>query len=118
MSVPSINITDDVASYAVNYYSDQYCQDLIPSLKFTKYLDLNIQCGQQRFYVAYPNGLQIDSNKDSGSDDNINWWLILIISVAGISAIVIALLIYYRRKRNDYKSGGRPLSNAILSDFN
>ena len=111
-SVPKMNFSDDTVSYISYQYSDSYCEDYVDETLVIQ--DVSFQCGQQRFLVAYPNGLKIENGDNSG-DSSIDWWLILVIVVCGVFVIAVPAFLYYWRKR---KSKEGVLNKALLGDFN
>ena len=111
-SVPKMNFSDDTVSYISYQYSDSFCEDYVDETLVIQ--DVSFQCGQQRFLVAYPNGLKIE-NGDNSDDSSIDWWLILVIVVCGVFVIAVPAFLYYWRKR---KSKEGVLNKALLGDFN
>ena len=76
--------------------------------------DLNIQCGQSTFVVAYPNGLNLSSEDDSDDNSGLQWWLVLVIVLGVVFVIATPAFVYYWRKR---KSKEGLLNKALLGDY-
>ena len=119
---------EDNISYSLHYFSDDNCKTELTSSD-TIYVDLNIQCGKNSFYVAYPIGFKIDCTKVAGSDDDGDYeiekhldsfeiWFIFIVLIVVVLLSVGFGAMWWRRRIQSHKYSENDLINeALLENY-
>ena len=121
ISITNMTFTNDKVSFTRVYYNDSKCQ--VPNYdSFSSYY-LNVQCGRNEFYVAYPNGLEVDCTKVVGSDDDgyaekehlagFEKWIIGVVAAAVVLVMAVVTGMWcWRRVKSKSKDG--QLNEALL----